>query len=109
MHCTDRQTSTQSVVCSSGVCRAQILTLTADHRLITLQTTDLVKKVIMRFHKVPTTNILVNLVSEKEYFFYYKKSTFPKAMQCNAIQCITIKCNAMQCSAMHYEKRGTYF
>ena len=44
MHHTDRQTCTQSVVCISVVCRAQMHTLTADHRPNTLQTTDLVKK-----------------------------------------------------------------
>ena len=40
MHCTDRQTYTQSVVCRSVVCRPQMHTLTANHRPNTLQTTD---------------------------------------------------------------------
>ena len=46
MHCTDRQSCTQSVVCRSGVCRTQMYTLTANLRPNTLQIADSVKMVI---------------------------------------------------------------
>ena len=49
MHFTNRQTCTQSVDWRSVVCRTQVHTLTADHRLNSLQTKDLVKKVMLRF------------------------------------------------------------
>ena len=46
MHCTDRQTCTQSVVCRSGVCKTQMYTIDANLRPNTLQITDSVKMVI---------------------------------------------------------------